>query len=157
MNINDVVSLLEKYPSIDDEINMYRKVLSDLLDTYKRSIGTVKFDSQPKAKVKNNAESVVENTVVNMPENIKDDIDICNNLIGELQSLKTETLKEVSRLEYYQKKVVFNFYFYNMKWKDISKQLGYTDRQCRNIRDRALISLLPVFERNKIIIAYINN
>lgn len=154
MNIDDVVRVLEKYQGIDDEINMYRKILSDLLDTYKKSVGIVTFDSQP--KVKNKAESIVENTVVNVPENIKCDIDACNKMIGELQALKTETLKEVSRLEYYQKKIVFNFYFYGMKWKDIANQLGYTDRQCRNIRDRALISLLSLFERNKVIVDYLN-
>lgn len=155
MNIDDVVRVLEKYPRIDDEINMYRKVLSDLIDTHEKSVGTVKFDSQPKIIKKR--ESTVENAVINVHENIKCDIDACNKMIGELKSLKPEIIKEVSKLKYYQKKIVFNFYFYDMKWKDIANQVGYTDRQCRNIRDRALLSLSDLFEHNKVIVDYINN
>lgn len=71
--------------------------------------------------------------------------------IDELKRLKVEVTKEVARLEYIQKKIIFDFYINNLKWKQIARNQNYSIRQCQNIRDLAVKNLIVLFNNNDVI------
>ena len=68
--------------------------------------------------------------------------------IADLQSLKTQILQEVSRLKFKEKSIVFDFYIYGLKWEQVAVHNHYSERQCKNIRNAAVESLIPRFQKN---------
>lgn len=95
-----------------------------------------------------------ERLALNIPEYVRGDIQRYQREIEELQKVKVEILKEVSRLTMKQKNVVFGYYFHGMKWEEVAERTHYSERQCKNIRDGAVERLLKGFENNRILSEY---
>ncbi len=155
MTVNDVVAMLIWYPGADEEIKVYSNLIKDKKDSCYKSVGVVSLDDNINSSVYNH--SNVENKIVNMPDDLVADITAIDNVINELKAVKKEIFKEVIRLDYFQKMVIFYYYFDSKKWYEVSKEVNYSERQCRNYRDSALLKLLKAFEKNKIINNYILN
>ena len=68
--------------------------------------------------------------------------------MATLQNLKAKILQEVSRLKLKEKSIIFDFYIHNMKWEQVAVRNHYSERQCKNIRDNAVETLLKRFENN---------
>lgn len=151
MNKNKVLKLLELFPEIDGEIKSRRSFISDL-EQYYNPIQGVGYSDTTKGKYANSAPT--ERLALNIPEYVRGDIQRYQREIEELQKVKVEILKEVSRLTMKQKNVVFGYYFHGMKWEEVAERTHYSERQCKNIRDGAVERLLKGFENNRILSEY---
>ena len=67
---------------------------------------------------------------------------------------KGEILREISGLEYKLKVIVTGYYLHGLKWEQVSARNHYSERQCKNIRDAAVGSLVKPFGANKIIAGF---
>ena len=151
MNKNKVLKLLELFPEIDGEIKSRRSFISDL-EQYYNPIQGVGYSDTTKGKYANS--DPTERIALNIPEYVLGDIQRYQKEIEELQKVKVEILKEVSRLTMKQKNVIFGYYFHGMKWEQVAERTHYSERQCKNIRDGAVERLLKGFENNRILSEY---
>ena len=144
-----VIELLEYYKDIDGEVNIYRKIISDLTDQYYNPIGAIQCDGLPKGK--NNISRQTENMALNIPDYVSGEIREYEAKAQQLQALKAQILQEVSRLKLKEKRIIFDFYMHNLKWEQVAVRNSYSERQCKNIRDTAVETLSQRFEKNQII------
>lgn len=151
MKKTKVIEFLEYYPLIDGEIKVCRTILEDLEQSY-NPIAAMQYDGQPKGK--NNISRPTENAALNIPDYVREDISYYRSKIDNLQKLKVEILKEVSRLKLHQKNIIFGFYFNKLKWEQVAVRSHYSERQCKNIRDLAVENLVQKFSDNGIIANY---
>ena len=151
MEKEKVIKFLEYYPQIDDEIKTYKRILGELEMVY-NPIAAINYDGMPHGK--NNISRITEELALNIPDSVREDIKHYSSRIADLQKLKVEILKEVSRLKLQQKNVIFAFYFYGMKWGQIAEQTHYCERQCKNVRNKAVENLSHRFANNGYIAAY---
>lgn len=144
-----VIELLEYYKDIDGELNIFRKIISDLTDQYYNPIGAIQCDGLPKGK--NNISRQTENMALNIPDYVSGEIGEYEEKMQQLQNLKAQMLQEISRLKLKEKRIIFDFYIYNLKWERVAERNAYSERQCKNIRDNALETLSQRFGKNQII------
>ena len=146
MSKERVIELLEYYKDIDGEVKIYRKILEDLTDQYYNPLGTIQCDGLPKGKYSISRQT--ENMVLNIPDYVSGEMRDYEERVATLQNLKAQILQEVSRLKLKEKSIIFDFYIHNMKWEQVAVRNHYSERQCKNIRDNAVETLLKRFENN---------
>lgn len=149
MDKEKVIFLLEFYKDIDGEVKSYKNVIGNLEDQYYNPLAAIQCDGQPKGKY--NISRQTENMALNIPDNIRIVMREYETKVEELQALKTEILKEISKLKLKEKCIVFDFYINNLKWERVAVRNHYSERQCKNIRDNAIEALVQRFGNNKII------
>lgn len=147
----DVVAILIFYRDIDGEVRFYREMVKEL-ESYYDTIGGQSLDGMPKGK--NHVSNAVEAVALNLPDGLGENIDHYTAKIGELQALKVEILKEISRLEFRLKSIVTDYYLHGLKWEQVSARNHYSERQCKNIRDAAVVALIKAFGENAIIAGF---
>ena len=113
MEKDRVIELLEYYKDIDGEVNIYRKIISDLTDQYYNPIGAIQCDGLPKGK--NNISRQTENMALNIPDYVSGEIREYEAKAQQLQALKAQILQEVSRLKLKEKRIIFDFYIHTVK------------------------------------------
>lgn len=145
-----VVQLLQLFPEIDGEIRVRKNIVSDL-EQYYDTRGAIRYDGIPGGKY--NISSPTERAL-DIPDYVSVEIRKYTEEITELQKVKVEILKEVSRLKLKHKNVIFGFYFHGMKWEQVANGTHYSERQCKNIRDEALEKLLQSFCKNRVLVTY---
>ena len=126
MNREKVVKLLKLFPEIDSEISVRRGILNDL-ERYYDTSGAINYDGMPHGI--NHISNPTEKTALNVPDFVRKEIEKYTAEIAELQKVKVEILKEVSRLSLKQKNIVFGFYFHSMKWEKVASRTHYSERQ----------------------------
>ena len=146
MSKERVIELLEYYKDIDGEVKIYRKILEDLTDQYYNPLCTIQWDGLPKGKYSISRQT--ENMVLNIPDYVSGEMRDYEERVATLQNLKAQILQEVSRLKLKEKSIIFDFYIHNMKWEQVAVRNHYSERQCKNIRDNAVETLLKRFENN---------
>lgn len=146
MSKERVIELLEYYKDIDGEVKIYRKILEDLTDQYYNPLGAIQCDGLPKGKYSISRQT--ENMVLNIPDYVSGEMRDYEERVATLQNLKAQILQEVSRLKLKEKSIIFDFYMHNMKWEQVAVRNHYSERQCKNIRDNAVETLLKRFENN---------
>lgn len=151
MNKKKVLKLLELFREIDGEISARRSIISDL-EQYYNPIQGIGYSDTTKGKYANSNQT--ERIAMNIPDYVRGDIQHYMKEIEELQKVKVEILKEVSRLTMKQKNVIFGYYFHGMKWEQVAEGTHYSERQCKNIRDGAVERLLKGFEKNRVLSEY---
>lgn len=151
MNKGKVLKFLELFPEIDGEIKARRSIISDL-EQYYNPIQGIGYSDTTKGKYANSNQT--ERIAMNIPDYVRGDIQRYQQEIEDLQKVKVEILKEVSRLTMKQKNVIFGYYFHGMKWEQVAERTHYSERQCKNIRDGAVERLLKWFEDNRILSEY---
>lgn len=149
MEKEEVIEILEFYKEIDGEISMYRRVLHDYENQYYNTIGGVANDWQPKGK--NHISRPVENAAINVPDDVREDIEVYEEKIHYFQKIKSQILQEISRLKLKEKTIIFDYYIYGMKWGQVAERNHYSDRQCKNIRDIAVEKLAVKFQNNDLL------
>lgn len=152
MNREHVIRYLEFYRTIDGEIKFYRQVIHDIETEYYMQGTCTLSDGLPKAK--NRILNVTEELALNIPEEISNDLKTYNRDIERLQRLKTEILKEISRLNLQQKSIIFSRYVDGLKWEQVATRNHYSARQCKNIRNKAIENLARRFRSNRVISSY---
>lgn len=88
MEKDRVIELLEYYKDIDGEVNIYRKIISDLTDQYYNPIGAIQCDGLPKGK--NNISRQTENMALNIPDYVSGEIREYEAKAQQLQALKAQ-------------------------------------------------------------------
>ena len=146
MSKERVIELLEYYKDIDGEVKIYRKILEDLTDQYYNPLRAIQCDGLPKGKYSISRQT--ENMVLNIPDYVSGEMRDYEERVATLQNLKAQILQEVSRLKLKEKSIIFDFYIHNMKWEQVAVRNHYSERQCKNIRDNAVETLLKRFENN---------
>lgn len=151
MNKGKVLKLLALFPEIDGEIEARRSIIYDL-EQYYNPIQGIGYSDTTKGKYTNSNQT--ERIAMNIPDYVRGDIQHYKKEIEDLQKVKVEILKEVSRLTMKQKNVIFGYYFHGMKWEQVAEGTHYSERQCKNIRDGAVERLLKGFENNRVLSEY---
>lgn len=146
------IKILEFYRTIDKDVQFNKRIIKDLEDRYYPSIGVAKIDGLPKSK--GNTSSPVEAIVLNVPETVYNTLKELEAQNKRLCKLKTEILKEINTLRHVSRVIIVAFYIEEQQWAQITGQVHYSERQCKNIRDNALELLAVRFARNKIIFNY---
>lgn len=148
MEKEKVVYLLKLFPQIDEEIKIRKSIMHEL-EQYYNPMSAICYDDR-------NCQALIrtEKKAIDVPDFVRDEIKHCQKEIGNLQKVKVEILKEVSRLSLKHKKVIFSFYFNGMKWDEIAERTNYSNRQCKNIRDEALEKLVHFFSKNIVLSEY---
>ena len=153
MDKKTVVSILEFYKNIDEEISLKKQAQDRLKERYYSPIGCIAYDGMPKGKGR--SVSPTESAVLNVPEWAAREMAELQQEQQALYQVKKAIRQELSKLPYKQKAIIFMFYLEGLKWVQISARIHYSERQCRNIRRGALAVLGRRFSANKIIAAYI--
>ena len=149
MDKDKVVKILKFYKTIDEEISLNESVIADLHDRYYTTVGAARIDGMPKAK--GGVSSLVETTVLNVPESVYNTIRELTAENNKLNKVKLAILKELNGLPYICKAIIIEFYIRGLQWVRISEHLHYSERQCKNVRNHALERLAQKFESNKTI------
>lgn len=145
MKKSRVVEILTFYRNIDGEIRLYKSTVADL-EAYYEPLSAQPLDGMPRGK--NGVSQPTETIALNLPDNLREDIEFYNSKISALYKLKTEILKEVSGLEPKFKCIITDYYLHGLKWEQVSVRNHYSERQCKNIRNTAVETLAARFENN---------
>ncbi len=148
MEKEQVIAFLNVYRDIDGNVNILRKIIKDM-DSQYYTPPTAVQDGLPKGK--NNISCLTEQLALNIPDDVSDTIKAYEEEISQWQRLKTEILKEISRLPLRQKSIIFDKYIYGFKWEQVAVHNNYSERQCKNIRNTAINDLAKRFYQNKVI------
>ena len=152
MEKEKVVEVLKYYRNIEKEIQLNKRIMRDLEDQYYSSVGAINMDGMPKAV--GGTSNPTETMALNVSESVRETMIELEEENRRLCKLKTEVLRELNKLPYLHKTVVFDFYINNLQWVRISEQIHYSERQCKNIRNCALDKLKKRFDKNKTISSY---
>lgn len=152
MNKSRVVEILEFYKEIDGEIDICRRNLIDYENQYYNTVGAMVNDGQPKGQ--GCISRQVESAAMNIPDYVREEMKAYEEKTRALLLLKNQILQEVSRLCLKEKKIIYDFYIYNMKWERVAERNHYSERQCKNIRDAAIKKLLQWFQNNQHIMGF---
>lgn len=144
-----VVAILEYYRDIDSMIELNGRIIKNLEDRYYTTLGAVNMDGMPHGK--GGVSSPVERVVLNIPRSVTVQIEEMRRDNERLEKLKAAITSELNSLNYQEKAVIQRFYIEGVKWEQVSAQINYSERQCRNIRDCALDRLAARFSANKTI------
>lgn len=147
-----IVSILEFYKNIDEEIRLNKEAIEDIEMRYYNPINGVNMDGMPKGK--GGTSNPTENTALNVPEWASEQLQELQAEQKALYALKRAIRKELERLPYIQRVIVSDFYIRGDNWVRISAQIHYSERQCKNIRNNALVKLGRRFASNKAIVGH---
>lgn len=152
MDKGKVIKVLEFYRTIDKDVQFNKRIIHDLEDQYYHSIGVANIDGMPKGK--GNTSSPVEAIVLNVPETVFNTLKELEEQNKKLCKLKTEILREMNVLSHVSRVIIVAFYIEGQQWAQITGQVNYSERQCKNIRDNALDKLTTRFAKNRTVSAY---
>lgn len=142
MTTEETISLIKRYATIDDEIRLYQNQLSDLYCSLLPS--GCDLDGLPKGS---GTSDPTANMGIRIAENGDGDhireIEAC---IEELRALRSDVFHAFIMLPYYQLMTICYYYLEGKRWVWISRKIGYSVRQCINIRDAAIKTLSKKFD-----------
>lgn len=152
MDKEKAIKILEFYRTIDKDFQFNMRIINDLEDRYYPGIKATVIDGLPRSG--SNTSSAVETAVLNIPETVFNTLKELEEQNRKLCKLKTEILKELNTLNHVSRVIIMAFYIEGQQWAQITGQVHYSERQCKNIRDNALEKLRVRFYKNKVISAY---
>lgn len=144
--MNDVIKVLSSFRDIPSQIKINNKIIKDNEEQYYNTLKSPQLDSLKGGGIS----SLVEQAAINVPTGVKRALEKLERENERLNNLYEEVTKELSKLEYREKKIIYEFYVYEYKWEKIARGF-YSVRQCKNIRNRALQKLKDLFEKNEAI------
>jgi len=151
MDREKVKNILYFYRDIDGEIKYNSKIIQDYEDEYYTAGGGT-LDGMPNNKYKKS--SSVEKIALEIPDFVSVRIQELQAENERLGKLKIAISQEIGKLKLRQKSIVYDFYIQGLQWVQISARRFYSDRQCRNIRNRGLDNLAKIFSKNPLINNY---
>ena len=146
--MNEIVGVLSRFRDIPNQIKINNKIIKDIEEQHYNALKSVQMDGLPKGSGK--VSSLVEQAALNIPDGVKRALEKLEIENKRLNDLYEEITKELSKLEYREKKIIYEFYIYEYKWEKIARGF-YSVRQCKNIRNGALRKLRDLFEENEVI------
>lgn len=146
MTNSEVEKILKFYKWIDYDI----KILNGWLEQYEvgyNPLGAVQYDGMPHGNKLGNTTEVLAIKIAE--SDTKESIETLKVRIKELKELRTQIFKEIVSLIAVHKVIIFNLYLRGQKWEYIARLIGYSVRQAKNIRYKALNILGEKLENNK--------
>ncbi len=146
MTNSEVEAILRFYKWIDLDI----KIANEWLKQYEAGynpLGAVLYDGMPHGKKLGNSTAVLAMKLAEA--DTKENIEILEKRIKQLKNLRTQIFKEISSLIMPYKVIIYNLYLRGQKWDYVAKMIGYSVRQAKNIRCKALNILGEKLENNQ--------
>ena len=152
--MNEIVKVLAYFRDIPKQMKINNGIIQDLEDQHYNTLKGVQLDGMPKGKGR--VSNPVEQTVLSVPEGVWETIESLQRENRKLEKVQKEITEELLKLEYRERKIVYEFYIYEHSWEKISRGF-YSVRQCKNIRNAALKKLGQIFRANTIINQILKN
>ena len=140
-----VIKLLEYYSKINKYIILCEEDIKALEEMYYLPQSVDAGEARAVNKISN----ITENLALNVPEQVKEDIAELKADILLHKQAKEFIKKSLQKLNYQQYMVIKKFYINKYTWLKISKELNYSERQCKNIRQDAISSIKKDLEAMK--------
>jgi hypothetical protein len=154
MNKKDVIDIIAFYPKIGNEIKFYENMKSKIEEEYDScgaSPREVRVDGELSvyefAKGSGKSDPTAQKGERMAESGDGDHIREIEAEIERLQTLRSAIFNAFKILPYYQKQVVWYYYIDGKRWAWVARKVGYSDTQCRNIRDKAVVTLGGIFEK----------
>lgn len=147
LNKKEVIQIIEYCKDIPNEIKLNNKIIKNLEDQHYTLPG-VAADGQPRGK--GGISNPVEAIVMNMPKGVSELIKKYEDKTKLLDKLYKEIMREIGKLSYRERKVIYGFYIEDLRWEKIAPGF-YSIRQCKNIRNIAIDKLSEQFLNNQFI------
>ena len=149
MERENVIKILKFYNDIDGHIAFARSALEDYEETYYGLHGGNPFGSAtPKT---NRISKPTEAAALNIPDSVSEKITELRAEIERFYKLQAEIFSAICKLPLREKTVVVEFYIKKRQWVQISRQIHYSETQCKKIRNKALGKLGDFFEQNELV------
>lgn len=149
MERENVIKILKFYNDIDGHIAFARSALEDYEETYYGLHGGNPFGSA--APKTNRISKPTEAAALNIPDSISEKTTELRAEIERLYRLQAEIFSEIFKLPLIEKTVIDDFYIKKRQWVQISRQIHYSETQCKKIRNKALEKLGGFFEQNEVV------
>lgn len=149
MEKDKVVSILNFFKTIDEEIQFNNREIREIEETYYNPLKAVDMDGMPHAK--GGFSSTTETAALNVPDSARDSLEELQRQNENLRAVKREILREMNAIGYTYKAVLYDFYVKGFQWVRISEQIHYSPRQCQNFRDIGIELLSKRFTKNEVI------
>lgn len=153
MEKEQVIAALEFFRDADKLIADNNLATQDLEDQHYNSAGAIRINGMPGGKgVPSNP--VERMAVQSIYQNAAKEIGYLKLQNEQIQQVKLEIRREIDSLNYQQRTILMKFYIEQLYWAKIARQVHFSVRQCKNIRNTALRNLAERFSRNAVITAY---
>lgn len=149
---NIVIELLKAYPFLDEEIRLNIESAKDIEEVYYNSGTAINFDGMPHAKY--NTKNPVELAATHIPNDIRETYKRYRSDAQKCQAVKTRLISHVSHLNSREKNVIICHYFKRNTWEVTAKNLSYSERQCRNIKDIAINQLVKPIMHDSVLMSF---
>lgn len=151
LTYDETVELLKLFPDIDANVKYLKARIKDIDDQYYTQELDTRYDEMPKQK---NIADVTQDLAMEVPDPVASEAKRCEKRIEQYYKLKSEMLKEMSKLKFLQKNIIFDKYISGLVWEQVAQRNHYCVRQCKNIRNAAIETLRQRFSDNKVISSF---
>ena len=133
MTRREMIDLLKRFPDLSEEILFYKRMKARIEDKYSVNSTSV---CDTVAMENSGVSDSTGNRAIRMSESGDGDLlrDI-DGKIDELVRLRDMVVRWIEGLSGFEKSVVWYFYVDGKSWAWISGKVGYSEAQCRRIRD----------------------
>lgn len=152
LTYNETVELLKLFPEIDANVKYLKARIKDIDDQYYTQDLDTRFDGMPKKE--KDLSDITQDLAVEVPDPVASEAKRCEKRIEQYYKLKSEMLKEMSKLKFLQKNIIFDKYISGLVWEQVAQRNHYCVRQCKNIRNAAIETLRQRFSDNKVISSF---
>lgn len=152
--MNNITRVLAYFRDIPKQIKINGSIIQNLEDQYYNTLKSPQLDGMPRSSGGNS--NPVEQTALNVPPGVAETLRSLRRENEKLEKVQEEITKELLKLEYREKKVIYEFYVYEYNWSRIARGF-YSVRQCKNIRSIALAKLEEQLKKNKAINKFLEN
>lgn len=152
--MSEIVKVLAYFRDIPKQMKINNGIIQDLEDRHYNALKEVQLDGMPKGRGKTS--NPTEQKALNIPTGVAETIESLKRENRKLEKVQSTITEELLKLEWRERKIVYEFYIYEHSWEKISRGF-YSVRQCKNIRNAALKKLGQIFRANTIINQILKN
>ena len=145
MSPEQAEKILKFYKSIPWEIEMRRQRIAELNDRY-NPLRSVSTDGTPGAGYISDQTASTVIRIEDAGESAIAEIADTEAEIAILQAMQRDVFACVKHLPYFEKKVVHRFYWDRWRLSRIARELNYSERTCKRLKNSALKKLSQDFK-----------
>lgn len=153
MEKEQVIAILEFFRDAENRIADNHGAMRDIEEQYYHSASGIHISGMPVGKgVPSNP--VEQMALHSIDRNARQQLCYLRLQNSRIQAVKLEIRREMDKLSYQQRAILTKFYIEHLYWAKIARQVHFSVRQCKNIRNAALRNLGKYFSANPVISAY---
>jgi len=153
MNRAETIKILTRFRDIDGEVKFCRELIADIESRYYEPRLGGALDGMPRAK--GGTSSPTEVAALNIPESARREREEAEARIKALCALKSAIMRELDKLDFAEKNILFCFYIRRFRWAKIAAQNHYSTTSCKKLRNQGLNELARAFENNAVITSFV--